>query len=164
MWVLQATSRVIKALFPPVLLIALAYFSAVFTSAAVYVFLAEMLRPPTAGTGGFSSGFFLRFIAFAVFFAVPGVCAALVGWEKRYRNVLYYALAWGVAGLIISAVPQIFPDFRHDDFTRLRWLVWAASGASGGTVYWIGAGRYTRGVSEKRGRKSKLADDHYSER
>ncbi|MBO9124651.1 MULTISPECIES: hypothetical protein [unclassified Rhizobium] len=161
---LKLAARFIEALFPPVLLIALAYFSAVLTSAATYAILLEMLRPTINPRENFSSGVFLFFAVFAVLFALPGVCAALVAWEKGYRSVFYYAATWGIAGLVISAFPLMFVDFSHDAFSRLRWLVWTVSGASGGIVYWIGAGRYTRVIDAKRDKRNKLADDHYSKR
>lgn len=162
---LKFAARLLDALFPPVLLIALAYFSAVLTSAATYTVFYRMLRPTVVSVRStFSYELLLGLIVFAVTFALPGVCAALVAWEKGYRNVFYYAATWGIAGFVISAIPPMFPDISHDTFSRLRWLVWTVSGATGGIVYWIGAGHYTRVVSVKRSNRNKLADDHYSKR
>jgi len=165
MVIVRLLSRFIAKFFPPVLVIALAYFSAVLASAATYIIFVGTLRhAESLNIETFCYGLLLYSAGFAVLFAIPAACAALVAWEKGYRNVFYYAATWGAGGLVLSAIPPMFPDIHHDAFSHFKWLVWTVTGAAGGTIYWIVAGRFTRVVKAKRHVGYKPPDDHYSKR
>lgn len=93
-----------------------------------------------AGSIIFSVPFVALFVAYFAFF--PALLAILAGEVLKLRDWLYYAIAGGVVGVVVTGYFRAAADVEHPVSTEpLFVMALVGAGMCGGLGYWLVAGR-----------------------